>query len=149
MNAYDTECQLMREGARAAERGGSWQSNPYLNPQNMPACTGDSPQEWSRKHDAWQRGFESQGNLDNCKEQLSMGMLLELVTSRVRMIPLVASTVKGGATLRVAFPIRHTRDQRWRNWDLDEFECGALRVHDCETEFRCIVEELRLRYDVG
>lgn len=55
------ETALEREGARAANQGASWQSNPYLRRENMPEATGESVHDWSRKHDAWQRGFEGHG----------------------------------------------------------------------------------------
>lgn len=49
------------EGARAARRGLRWDANPFLRRENMPAATGDSPPQWARKHDAWQRGFDGEG----------------------------------------------------------------------------------------
>lgn len=52
------ESTLELEGARAAAAGWPWHSNPYLHRANMPPATGDSVTEWSRKHDAWQRGYE-------------------------------------------------------------------------------------------
>ena len=60
MNPFD-ESTLEREGARAAQAGRGWQSNPYLRRENMPQATGETLREWSRKHDAWQRGFEGRG----------------------------------------------------------------------------------------
>ena len=60
MDAVD-ESILEREGATAAARGLSWQSNPYLRRDLMPASTGESLNRWARKHDAWQRGFEAYG----------------------------------------------------------------------------------------
>jgi hypothetical protein len=148
MGRVDKESQLMRDGARAAQRGSSWQANPYLSRENMPPATGDTLQEWSRKHDAWQRGFEHHGNLDECKERLAPPMLVELVESRLRMIANVRAAMKQGAVLRVALPMPHARDERCRNWDLEGFECGALKVDDFAAEFRQIVDELRLRYDL-
>lgn len=52
------ESTLEREGAYAASRGRTWQSNPYLRREQMPVATGESLGTWARKHDAWQRGFE-------------------------------------------------------------------------------------------
>lgn len=59
MTSTVDQAVLEREGASAAQAGRSWQSNPYLQRENMPMATGETLREWSRKHDAWQRGFET------------------------------------------------------------------------------------------
>ncbi|HET9646024.1 MAG TPA: CrpP-related protein [Burkholderiaceae bacterium] len=57
MDIYE-ESRLEREGALAAAAGLSWQANPYLKRESMPAATGEPFAEWARKHDAWLRGYE-------------------------------------------------------------------------------------------
>ncbi|NML16479.1 CrpP-related protein [Azohydromonas caseinilytica] len=52
------ESALEREGARAAAHGADWRANPFLQRNNMPQASGESLADWSRRHDAWQRGFE-------------------------------------------------------------------------------------------
>jgi hypothetical protein len=58
MKAPLDEPDLERDGERAARAARPWHSNPYLDRENMPGATGETLREWSRKHDAWQRGFE-------------------------------------------------------------------------------------------
>lgn len=58
MKAPFDESELERDGERAAHADRPWHSNPFLERQNMPVATGETLREWSRKHDAWQRGFE-------------------------------------------------------------------------------------------
>jgi hypothetical protein len=55
----DEQARIESDGARAAAAGRDWRANPYLRRENMPAATGESLHDWSDRHDAWQRGFES------------------------------------------------------------------------------------------
>ncbi len=65
MNTTREESLIESEGALAARAGHPWQSNPFLRRENMPAATGEPVGHWTRKHDAWQRGFEGcRGNPD-------------------------------------------------------------------------------------
>jgi len=59
VSGASSEAACEREGVYAASRGRNWQSNPYLRREQMPVATGESLVAWVRKHDAWQRGFES------------------------------------------------------------------------------------------
>lgn len=55
----DSDGALATCGAQAAAAGQPWHSNPYLRRDHAPRATGESVNEWARKHDAWQRGFEA------------------------------------------------------------------------------------------
>ena len=59
MKAAGDEPNLERAGERAARDHRPWHANPFLQRENMPIATGETLREWSRKHDAWQRGFET------------------------------------------------------------------------------------------
>lgn len=52
--------ELQRQGAKAAVRGESRESNPMLDSINQPDSTGESEQVWSGRRDAWQGGHNSQ-----------------------------------------------------------------------------------------
>ena len=54
------QAELERQGAKAATRGDAAAANPMLLVQNMPAATGETLQEWSRRYDAWRAGYEQQ-----------------------------------------------------------------------------------------
>ena len=56
MKAAGDEPNLDRAGERAARDHRPWHANPFLQRENMPIATGETLREWSRKHDAWQRG---------------------------------------------------------------------------------------------
>jgi hypothetical protein len=59
--AHDAEhAELRRQGAKAAARGEARESNPMLDPINQPDTTGESPQVWSGRRDAWESGHSSQ-----------------------------------------------------------------------------------------
>lgn len=49
------EIQLF--GANARARGESYFDNPYLKTEALPAYSGLSVQEWSRRHDLWELGW--------------------------------------------------------------------------------------------
>lgn len=57
-NRRETLASIEQSGANASQARHSWQANPYLRRENMPSQTGESFHDWSRKHDAWQSGFE-------------------------------------------------------------------------------------------
>ncbi|HEY0821206.1 MAG TPA: serine protease [Rhizobacter sp.] len=48
--------ELQRQGAKAAARGDSPDSNPMLESINQPSSTGESERVWSGRRDAWERG---------------------------------------------------------------------------------------------
>lgn len=52
--------ELHRQGAKAAARGDSRESNPLLEAINLPSSTGESDQVWSSRRDAWERGRAAQ-----------------------------------------------------------------------------------------
>jgi hypothetical protein len=52
--------ELQRQGAKAAARGEGAASNPMHGHENMPPATGECPQEWSVRRDAWLSGFDAQ-----------------------------------------------------------------------------------------
>ncbi|AKJ31892.1 CrpP-related protein [Caldimonas brevitalea] len=152
MKAPFDESALEREGARAARGGHAWQSNPFLKRENMPAVTGESLREWSRKHDAWQRGFEGYGRRSDAdaKEPLSAEPLGQLVEERLRRIPRLQAEMQGGVDgFRLTLPKPHSRDAEGRNWDIDGFECGSLQEGEWALEIRSAIDELRDRYDLA
>jgi hypothetical protein len=149
MNRSSEEDVLRHEGALAAEQGRHWFANPYLRRENMPCATGESPQRWAFKHDAWQRGFDGSGDLDSGKETLGATMLAEMMERRLRGMPKVRAELARGAFLRVALPVAQARDAQGRNWDLEGFECGELHVEACVVEFRLAVDLLRDTYDMA
>lgn len=148
------EAGLEREGERAATTGRSWHSNPYLRKENMPGATGESLREWSRKHDAWQRGFEG-STPQPCggvaKEELAADLLADLLQRRIREMASVRLELQRNrwSNVRVGPPRRCERDAEGRNWDVHSFECGALDESACPAEFRALVDELRDRYDLA
>lgn len=54
------QTELHRQGAKAAVRGDEATTNPMDQARNAPASTGESPQTWSQRRDAWQAGYEAQ-----------------------------------------------------------------------------------------
>lgn len=54
------QAELHRQGAKAAARGEARESNPMFDTINLPASTGESPQDWSDRRDAWEIGHRSQ-----------------------------------------------------------------------------------------
>jgi S1-C subfamily serine protease len=52
--------ELRRQGAKAAARGETRESNPMFDSINQPDTTGESDQVWSSRRDAWERGHSSQ-----------------------------------------------------------------------------------------
>jgi hypothetical protein len=146
------ESVLEQDGARAAQDGRSWQCNPYLRRENMPQATGETLQEWSRKHDAWQRGFEGRAAaVLQTKEALPAEVLVTVIASRLRDLPAVREELARDryCVVRVELPRAHPRDHHGRNWDVDSFECGNVDPGSCETAFRAEVDQVRDRYDLA
>lgn len=52
--------ELQRQGAKAAARGETSESNPMLDAINQPDATGESERVWSGRRDAWERGHTAQ-----------------------------------------------------------------------------------------
>lgn len=52
--------ELKRQGAKAAARGESLQSNPMFDAINQPDATGESQRVWSGRRDAWEQGHTAQ-----------------------------------------------------------------------------------------
>ena len=52
--------ELERQGAKAAARGDHVLANPLVRLVNLPGSTGECPERWARRHEAWQRGYELQ-----------------------------------------------------------------------------------------
>jgi len=145
------EILLEQEGARAAKAGLSWQSNPYLRRENMPQATGEAQPEWSRKHDAWHRGFEGDAKSGRQpKEALSAEAISTVIEHRLRRLPRFLAELKrvGYTVIRVELPRRHARDDKGRNWDVDSFECGLLNPGSSDADFRTEVDKVRDLYDL-
>jgi hypothetical protein len=52
--------ELQRRGAKAAARGDKASSSPMLEPVNMPPATGEAPDDWQQRQEAWQQGHDAQ-----------------------------------------------------------------------------------------
>lgn len=52
--------ELQRQGAKAAARGEATAANPLRESRNKPAATGESPDTWSQRSDAWEQGHRAQ-----------------------------------------------------------------------------------------
>jgi hypothetical protein len=52
--------ELQRQGAKAAARGETASSNPMHEPQNLPVATGERPETWQRREEAWQQGHDAE-----------------------------------------------------------------------------------------
>jgi hypothetical protein len=150
-----SESKLEREGARAAAQGQSWRTNPWLHAQNMPQATGESLSAWSRRHDAWQRGFEGYFQLrpefaHRRKDKLSAEVLKTLVERRLQWLPAMRSFMAGHPrfVLRLPLPTRHDRDQQGRDWDLEDFERSMVGTAQIDAELLSIVDRLRRQYNI-
>lgn len=62
--------ELERQGAKAAARGDGAVSNPMRLLCNRPGATGETPQEWGVRYDAWQAGYERQVLKSRCSGRL-------------------------------------------------------------------------------
>jgi S1-C subfamily serine protease len=58
--ATGEHAELQRQGAKAAARGETRESNPMFDSINQAGATGESERVWSGRRDAWQRGHTSQ-----------------------------------------------------------------------------------------
>lgn len=58
--AGSEHAELQRQGAKAAARGETRESNPMLDSINQPGATGESEHVWSGRRDAWERGHSAQ-----------------------------------------------------------------------------------------
>jgi hypothetical protein len=58
--AHGEHAELRRQGAKAAVRGETRESNPMFDSINQPDATGESEHVWSSRRDAWDRGHTSQ-----------------------------------------------------------------------------------------
>jgi hypothetical protein len=149
------ESLLEREGAHAAAQGQSWRANPFLLQQNMPQATGESLGDWSRRHDAWQRGFEGFFQLGpelarGRKDKLTADVLKTLVERRLQWLPAMRSYMTQHPRLRLRLPLRrrHERDLEGRDWDLEDFEHSMTGTTPVDAQLRAIVERLRRPYDI-
>jgi hypothetical protein len=52
--------ELQRQGAKAAARGEERDVNPMDEQLNRPSATGECPDLWQRRKDAWQQGHGEQ-----------------------------------------------------------------------------------------
>jgi hypothetical protein len=52
--------QLQQDGANARAMGRGYFDNPFLRSENMPRATGETLDQWSAKHDAWQLGWTAE-----------------------------------------------------------------------------------------
>ena len=52
--------ELWRQGAKAAARGESADTNPLSEPRNRPPATGESDDKWLQRSDAWEQGHDAQ-----------------------------------------------------------------------------------------
>jgi hypothetical protein len=150
-NPFD-ETTLEQEGARAAQAGRSWHTNPYLRRENMPQATGQTPREWARKHDAWQRGFEGRAaTVPETKEVLSAQSIAAILEHRLGSLPLIRAELvrRRYCVVRIELPRAHPRDELGRNWDVDSFACGDVDIGRCEAGFRAEVDQVRDRYDLA
>jgi len=57
--------ELQRQGAKAAARGEERDVNPMDEQLNRPSATGECPDLWQRRKDAWQQGHDVQSQADN------------------------------------------------------------------------------------
>lgn len=51
---------IRKQGALAARRGLTLWDCPYLKAQAMPGHTGENPNEWREKIEAWEAGWHSE-----------------------------------------------------------------------------------------
>lgn len=154
MNIF-SESVLEREGARAAARGQSWRTNPWLHARNMPQATGESLDAWSRRHDAWQRGFEGYFQLGpefahRREEKPHADLLKTLIECRLQWLPAVRACLDKHPRrlLRLAWPTGHERDREGRNWNHEDAGRSLTGSVQIENELRALVERLRRQYDL-
>ena len=85
------------------------------------------------------------------KEHLPSGALIDLVLQQLRKVPAIYAAVTDDPDFAVQIGAvrRHDLDARGRTWDIDAFRTGFGHWPQCHAEFRAIVDQLRLRYDLG
>lgn len=49
---------IQRDGAIARALGKTEADNPYFKAENLPKVTGETPEQWSAKANAWDRGWK-------------------------------------------------------------------------------------------
>ena len=57
--------ELQRQGAKAAARGEERGVNPMDEQTNRPSTTGECPDVWQRRKDAWQEGHDVQSRAED------------------------------------------------------------------------------------
>lgn len=57
--------ELQRQGAKAAARGEERDVNPMDGRLNHPSTTGECPDLWQSRKDAWQQGHDVQSQADD------------------------------------------------------------------------------------
>ncbi|WP_169806215.1 CrpP-related protein [Roseateles chitosanitabidus] len=62
--------ELRRQGAKAAVRGEEGHVNPMDEQSNRPSSTGECPDVWQSRKDAWQEGHDAQSRNDERAEAL-------------------------------------------------------------------------------
>ena len=64
--------ELQRQGAKAAARGETSDTNPLSQPRNRPSATGESADTWLQRSDAWKQGHAAQSSAqENAKQPAS------------------------------------------------------------------------------
>jgi len=73
--------ELLRQGAKAAARGDTADSNPLLLRHNLPSITGECQRFWARRRDAWLHGWE----FEAAAATLSVRMALDFRAATARL----------------------------------------------------------------
>ena len=74
-----------------------------------------------------------------------------IVERRLRAVPMLKAAIDQDPsfTLRIGQPRPHQRDSHGRNWDIVAFQTGFLHWPQSYVEFRVIVNDLRVVYDLA
>lgn len=64
--------ELRRQGAKAAVRGEEDHVNPMDEQPNRPSSTGECPDVWRSRKDAWQEGHDAQSRNDERSQALPL-----------------------------------------------------------------------------
>lgn len=56
---------IQKAGANARACGTGEFDNPYIKPENMPAKTGETMEDWQAKADAWKLGWVMEDSIRN------------------------------------------------------------------------------------
>lgn len=75
---------------------------------------------------------------------------MALVHERLLILPMFRSAMTADPSfmIRIGAPRPHERDNSGRNWNIEAFETGFIHWPQCHTEFRFIVDRLRIEYDM-